>query len=202
MRAKYLGDIPTRALKRRSNWRALTPSSAAAAPTSGESASRRAASSTSESARPRSSARSAHSTSGKVARSARLVSPRSEAGTTRSVSSCIGMPSNWAAPPGRKRTPKMRVTPGARNSRGPVSCPARKHRGCVSQCPFCKDSNGCPKLRMSSGRPSGTTRWTVPGSGAFQHPIAFDQPARILTRSELPIVHICQDSCSRTINAG
>ena len=47
MRAKYLGDIPTRALKRRSNWRALTPSSDAAAPTSGERASRRAASSTS-----------------------------------------------------------------------------------------------------------------------------------------------------------
>ena len=40
MRAKYLGDIPTRALKRRSNWRELTPSSDAAAPTSGESVGR------------------------------------------------------------------------------------------------------------------------------------------------------------------
>jgi hypothetical protein len=39
-------------------------------------------------------------------------------------------------------------------------------------------------------------------SGAFQHPIAFDQPARILTWSELPIVHICQDSCSDAANAG
>ena len=164
MRAKYLGDIPTRALKRRSSWRGLTPSSAAAAPTSGERASSRAASSTSASALPRSSPRSARSTSDRVEQLGQTLQAEI-AGRDHAVREFLHRHTEQLAGAARPETDSQNAGgAGARKSSGPVSCPARKHRGCVRHSPSSKDSNGCPRLRINSGRPSGTTRWTVPGA--------------------------------------
>jgi hypothetical protein len=82
-------------------------------------------------------------------------------GTTTPASSCIGQPNTRLAPSGRKRTPIIFAGPHGRRSVGELICPAKKNLGCRIHRPSLADSNGGPKFKINSGRPSGTTRCTA-----------------------------------------
>ena len=193
MRAKCLGDIPTRALKRRSSWRVLTPRSGRGGADIGRA--RTAVARPRPPARrrcPAPGARSARSTSDSVETPARALEAEI-AGSDHMVREFLHRHAEQLADAARPEADSENAggAGGAQEERaGKLSgeeaprlrSPLRRSCQRLERLPQIEN-----QLRASVGHHAlhGSRR------GAFEHPVAIDEAARILTRGELPIVHIC-----------